>query len=234
MNYELLLDEIMINAISAKDLIDTPQNPTSYGVCPLQLEYHTSIFLAGMLLAFGQERAINFLIQVEELEEDIMIYTWTIGPHFGKNYQLWDQTSPLPFPKTNHNPYPYLDKLFAYTAVLNNRTDHQIIFVKKGIKIWTLSEILKEQIKQGYALLVMSNLYQNLPTQEAKQLSETLIQKCKAQILDEKLQADFPAFACLEKLYDEQHPPLLLDYLINTGDLGMDEQKSTSMRYMIR
>jgi hypothetical protein len=48
----------------------------------LQLEYHTSIFLAGALLSFGQNRPMLFLVQVEELEEDVMIFDGEIGPHF--------------------------------------------------------------------------------------------------------------------------------------------------------
>lgn len=45
-----------------------------YGVCPLDLEFHTSIFLAGALLAFDQSKPLIMLIQVEDLPKDIMLF----------------------------------------------------------------------------------------------------------------------------------------------------------------
>lgn len=234
MNYELLLDEIMVNTVSARQLITVPERQVNYGVCPLQLEYHTSIFLAGTILSLGQTRPLLFLIQVEDLEADIMLYTWTIGPHFGKQYKLQNQNSQFSFPETTQNRYPYLDKLFAYAAVLSTKTNHQVIFIKKGAKIWALSQQIKEHIDAGYALLILSNAYQNLPSDQAKKLSASLIQKCKEQLMDETLQSEFPAFACLQNLTNPQKDNIIMEHLINTWDLGMDSENSTSLRYLIR
>lgn len=155
MNYELLLDEIMVNSVGAKEIIWAPGKEIHYGVCPLQLEYHTSIFLAGALLSFGQNRPMLFLVQVEELEEDVMIFDGEIGPHFWKRYQLWSYGNS--FPKTSEKAYHYLDKLFAYTAVLNSRVDHQVIFVKKGVKseVWVLSSKSRLVKDTVYLYLVM-------------------------------------------------------------------------------
>ena len=52
MNYEQLLDEIMVNTLSAKELIGTPQRDFQYAVCPWDLEFHTMIFLSSILLTF--------------------------------------------------------------------------------------------------------------------------------------------------------------------------------------
>lgn len=232
MNYEVLLDEIMVNTIGAKELITPPQREIHHGVCPLQLEYHTSIFLAGTLLAFWQERPMIFLVQVEDLPEDLMVYTGEIWPHFWKTYKLWNQLS-FPFSETKDNAYPYLDKLFAYLAVLNSNTNHQVLFVKKGVKIWPLSSLLQEQINAGYGLLILSNAYQNIPSEQAKQLSSQLIKKCKTQLMEEELQEQFPALACLQTLYQQKDESTILDHLINTWDLGLDTEKSTSLRYFI-
>lgn len=232
MNYELLLDEIMVNSVGAKEIIWASGKEIHYGVCPLQLEYHTSIFLAGALLSFGQNRPMLFLIQVEELTEDVMIFDGEIGPHFWKRYQLWAYGNS--FPRTSEKAYHYLDKLFAYTAVLNSRVDHQVIFVKKGVKVWSLSAFLKEQISKGYGLLVLSNAYQNIPSWEAKELSAELIAQCKAEIMDEDLQEKFPAFACLHRLCQGYEGEVMTEHLINTADMGLDAEKSTSLWCMLR
>ena len=73
-----------------------------------------------------------FLIQVEDLAEDVMVFKGEVCPHFGKRYQLGEHE--FDFPTVTENAYSYHDKLFAYTAVLNSREDHQVIFVKKGVK----------------------------------------------------------------------------------------------------
>ena len=232
MNYELLLDEIMVNTVGVKELIWASGKDVHYGVCPLQLEYHTSIFLAGALLSFWQDRPMLFLIQVEDLAEDVMVFKGEVGPHFGKRYQLGEHQ--FDFPTVSENAYSYLDKLFAYTAVLNSREDHQVIFVKKGVKVWSLSSFLKQQVSQWYGLLILSNVYQNLPSSEAKQLSAELIAQCKAEIMDQNLQEQFPAFACLHKLCQGYDGNIVAEHVINTADMGLDAEKSTSLWCMLR
>lgn len=232
MNYELLLDEIMVNTVGAKELIWASGKDVHYGVCPLQLEYHTSIFLAGALLSFWQDRPMLFLIQVEDLAEDVMVFKGGVGPHFGKRYQLGEHQ--FDFPTVSENAYSYLDKLFAYTAVLNAREDHQVIFVKKGVKVWSLSSFLKQQVSQWYGLLILSNVYQNLPSSEAKQLSAELIAQCKAEIMDQNLQEQFPAFACLHKLCQGYDGNIVAEHVINTADMGLDAERSTSLWCMLR
>ena len=139
MNYEQLLDEIMVNTVSAQELIWLPQRDLRYGVCPGVLEFHTSLFLASALLAFDQHKPIIFLVQVEELPHDAMVYTGQIWPHFGR---VWNQNSEdlsavrkLQLEETDQNFYLYLDKLFAYLAVINMHQEHVVIFVKTGAKI---------------------------------------------------------------------------------------------------
>lgn len=75
MNYEQLLDEIMVNTLSAKELIGTPQREFHYAVCPRNLQFHTTIFLASILLAFDQQKPLIFLVQVDDLPESAMLYT---------------------------------------------------------------------------------------------------------------------------------------------------------------
>ena len=78
MNYESLLDEIMINTLSAKELIGTPQKEFHYAVCPWNLEFHTTILLSSILLSLDQYQPLILLIQVDELAESAMRYTGEI------------------------------------------------------------------------------------------------------------------------------------------------------------
>lgn len=97
-----------------------------------------------------------------------------------------------------------------------------------------MSSFLKDQIGQGYGLLVLSNVYQNLPSSEAKELSSALVEQCKAEIMDERLQEEFPAFACLHRLCQGYEGNIVTEHLINTADMGLDPEKSTSLWCMLR
>jgi hypothetical protein len=74
MNYEQLLDEIMVNTLSAKQLVGYPQKDYHYAVCPWTIEFHTSIFLSSALLCLNQNKPLIILVQVDELEKSAMIY----------------------------------------------------------------------------------------------------------------------------------------------------------------
>lgn len=97
-----------------------------------------------------------------------------------------------------------------------------------------MSAFLKGQISKGYGLLVLSNAYQNIPSCEAKELSAELIAQCKAEIMDENLQEQFPAFACLHRLCQGYEGEVMTEHLINTADMGLDAEKSTSLWCMLR
>lgn len=234
MNYEQLLDEIMVNTISAKELIGVPQVEVKYGVCPLDLEFHTSIFLAGALLAFDQSKPLVMLIQVEDLPEEVMVFRGQIGPHFGRVWDCGASKLLTHLPATEEKVYPYLDKLFAYLGVINSSQGHIVIFVKKGAKMQTLAQDLRTLLGEGYSLLVMSNAYQGLPSLQAKELSAELIEQCKRSAMKEDLEAQFPAFACLSALWAESSAEVVAEHVLNTGDMGMDQEYSTSLWCMLR
>ncbi len=78
MHYEQLLDEIMINTLSAKELIGTPQREFRYAVCPWNLEFHTTIFLSSILLSLNQHQPLILMIQVDDLPTAAMRYTGEI------------------------------------------------------------------------------------------------------------------------------------------------------------
>lgn len=134
MNYEQLLDEIMVNTLAARDFFGTPQENFRYSLCPFHLELHTTIFLAGSLLMLDQQKPVLALIQIDELPADMMLYTGQIGPHFGRSRKLSADFSfelSQSLATTDQNPYPYLDKLFAYLAVINTNSNHSVLFIKK-------------------------------------------------------------------------------------------------------
>lgn len=237
MNYEQLLDEIMVNTVSAQELIWLPQRDLRYGVCPGVLEFHTSLFLASALLAFDQHKPIIFLVQVEELPVDAMVYTGQIWPHFGR---VWNQNSEdlsavrkLQLEETDQNFYPYLDKLFAYLAVINMHQEHVVIFVKTGAKIWSLLGHIKPLLEQWYSLMVMNDCYAGLSMESCKEKTAQLIASCKHQSMTEEQQHDYPALACLSSLLAQRQGNQEIEHLINTGDLGLDEERSTSLWFMI-
>ena len=237
MNYEQLLDEIMVNTVSAQELIWLPQRDLRYGVCPGVLEFHTSLFLASALLAFDQHKPIIFLVQVEELPHDAMVYTGQIWPHFGR---VWNQNSEdlsavrkLQLEETDQNFYTYLDKLFAYLAVINMHQEHVVIFVKTGAKICSLLEHIKPLLEQWYSLMVMNDCYAGLSMESCKEKTAQLIASCKHQSMTEKQQYDYPALACLSSLLAQRQGNQEIEHLINTGDLGLDEERSTSLWFMI-
>lgn len=236
MNYETLLDEIMINTLSAQELITPPQKKVKFWVCPLQLEFHASIFLTGALLAFDQNKPIIFLIQVPDLPESALNYQGEIGPHFWRirNENQNQNASLQDLASTTDNHYPYLDKLFAYLGVINPNPEHLVIFVKAGEKNKNLTKILAPLLEKDYSLLVMSNTYENLSSFEAKNLSSKLIQACKTQQMSTTHQENFPALACLSQLSAQYDQPIVSEFLFNTGEMGMDQEKSTSMRCMLR
>ena len=68
---------------------------------------------------------------------------------------MWNQNSEdlsavrkLQLEETDQNFYPYLDKLFAYLAVINMHQEHVVIFVKTGEKISSLFEHIKPLLEQ--------------------------------------------------------------------------------------
>lgn len=242
MNYEQLLDEIMVNTLSAKELIWTPQKELRYAVCPPTLEFHTTIFLASALLALNQNKPIICLIQVDELPEPTMVYTGKIGPHFGR---IWDLKKRLPklllghhLPQCEANYYPYLDKLFSYLAVINTSESHLVLFIKKGEKNKNLSEILRKILHQNYSLLVMSTCYTDLPTATAKEKSESLISHILKKKMSLEEERNFPALSILSNLLD--HEPqtdaeqTTIEHIVHTGEIGLDTEHSSTLRFMMR
>lgn len=233
MNYEQLLDEIMINTLSAKELIGTPQKDLKFWVCPRSLEFHATIFLTGALLAFDQHKPIIFMIQVPELSAPALLYQWEIGPHFGRTRNK-EKIHGLDIAQTSENHYPYLDKLFAYLGVINPHPEHLVIFVKQGEKDQNLTSQLTALLEKNYSLLVISNAYSELPTWESKKLSNQLIQSCKNHQMQEEEQKHFSAFSYLSELSENYTGNIVSEILMNTGEMGLDHEKSTSMRCMLR
>lgn len=238
MNYEQLLDEIMINTLSAKELIGAPQREFHYAVCPRNLEFHTTIFLANILLTFNQENPLILLVQVDDLPESAMLYTGEIWPHFGRKRNCSQQIPELfvqhHFPQTEENYYSYLDKLFCYLGVINVNQNHLVIFVKKWEKNKNLAELLRKLLQTKYSLLVISNCFNQLPTDSCKEASEQLVNHIIKKKMNLEEQREFPAFWLLSELLPRESTNKPLDQLINTGDLGFDQEKSTSFRFMMR
>ena len=237
MNYEQLLDEIMVNTISANQLVGYPQKDFHYAVCPRTIEFHTSIFLSSALLCLNQKKPLIILVQVDNLEKDAMLYTWTIGPHFWrtrdlkKNAMTIEGTGKIPF--TDKNYYPYLDKLFCYLSVINVNQNHLVLFIKKGEKKTILANDLKKLLKNDYSLLVISNCYENLPINTCKEESNTLITHLKNKSMESTEKENFPAFSILSEILPKQENPNHIEQLINSWEIGFDNKKTTSLFFML-
>ena len=52
--------------------------------------------------------------------------------------------------------------------------------------------------------------------------------------MDEDLQEQFPVFACLHRLCQGYEGEVMTEHLINTADMGLDAEKSTSLWCMLR
>lgn len=237
MNYEQLLDEIMVNTLSAKELIGTPQRDFQYAVCPWDLEFHTMIFLSSILLTFDQKKPIIALIQVAKLPEPVMLYTGEIGPHFGRLRNVDNQPSQLfaqhGLAQTEENFYPYLDKLFCYLGVINPNQEHLVIFIRQGVKQTGLLALLKELLGKDYSLLVVSNCYDGLPMQACKAQSETLVAHLLDKQMSEAEQEAFPAFTILNQLLPKELGESAVGQLVNTEELGFSQDSSTSFWFML-
>lgn len=235
MNYEQLLDEIMVNAVSAKQLVWYPQKDFHYAVCPRTLEFHTPIFLSSILLSFDQEKPLVILVQVDDLPESSMIFTWKVGPHFWRirNFKKNLPEQFYEFPQTDKNYYPYLDKLFCYLSVININEKHTVVFVKKWEKNWEITETLKNILKKDYSLLVISNCYEGLPTITCKERAENLINHLKEKNMNKEEKEEFPALNILSELLPKKENPNIIEQLINSGDLWLNPNKTTSLRFMM-
>lgn len=235
MNYEQLLDEIMVNAVSAKQLVWYPQKDFHYAVCPRTLEFHTTIFLSSILLSFDQEKPLVILVQVDDLPESSMIFTWKVGPHFWRirNFKKNLPEQFYEFPQTDKNYYPYLDKLFCYLSVININEKHTVVFVKKWEKNWEITETLKNILKKDYSLLVVSNCYEGLPTVTCKERAENLINHLKEKNMNKEEKEEFPALNILSELLPKKENPNIIEQLINSGDLWLNPNKTTSLRFMM-
>ena len=237
MNYEQILDEIMVNTVSAKQLIWYPQVDFHYAVCPRILEFHTTIFLSSALLALNQEKSLVILIQVQNLPDSAMFYTWKIWPHFWriwdlkKNYTKWSEKCEIK--ETKENYYEYLDKLFCYLSVINVNEDHLVIFVKQGESNNGVKKFLSNLLKNDYSLLVISNCYSWLPTEISKEKSKSLINHFKRKVMDEKEQKSFPALNILSELLPSKENPNKIEQLVNTWDIWFGSEKSTDLRFMM-
>lgn len=231
MNYEALLDEIMVNTLSAKERLGLPQKSFKYAVCPWQLEFHTTIFLTSALLSLDQSKPLLILIQVEDAEAECLEYIGSIGPHFGR---IWKRSAEMSvFPQTVHNYYPYLDKLFSYLAVINTHQSHQVFFVNKGAKLQNLITMVAPLLQEEYSLLIVSDLYADLSTQESKTLSKSFIAALQNRQQPLLAEHEYPALALLHYLIS---PPSRKDakmQLVNTGELGLDSEKSSSLWFML-
>ena len=237
MNYEQILDEIMVNTLSAEKLIWYPQKDFHYAVCPWTLEFHTTIFLSSILLSLNQEKPLVILIQSEELPENAMVYTWAIGPHFWRIRECW-KTVPQELLEngiatTDKNYYPYLDKLFCYLSVINVNENHLVLFIKKGAKNSAVSDALKKLLWKDYALLVISNCHQWLPSDTCKERSENLINNLKNKTMDEEEKEAFPALSVLSELLPNKENPNHIEQLINSWEIGFDTKESTSLWFMM-
>ena len=235
MNYEQLLDEIMVNTISAKQLVWYPQTDFHYAVCPRTLEFHTTIFLSSILLSFDQEKPLAILVQVDDLPESTMLYTWKIWPHFGR---IRDFKKTIPeqfyeFPQTDKNYYPYLDKLFCYLSVININENHIVLFIKKWEENWDLTKALKKIIKKDYSLLVVSNCYEGLPMITCKERAENLITHLKEKNMDTEEKEEFPALNILSELLPKKENPNTIEQLVNSWEMWFNPEETTSLRFMM-
>ena len=235
MNYEQLLDEIMINTVSAEQLVWYPQKDFHYAVCPWTLEFHTTIFLSSILLSFNQEKPLAILVQVDDLPSSAMLYTWKVWPHF---WRTRDFSKNIPsqlenLEQTTENHYQYLDKLFCYLSVININPNHRVIFVKKGEKNSEVADDLREILKEDYSLLVISNCYEGLPTWECKEKAENLISHLKEKSLDNEEKEEFTALDILSELLPKNENPDTIEQLVNSWEIWFDTKKTTSLRFMM-
>lgn len=88
-------------------------------------------------------------------------------------------------------------------------------------------------LQEDYSLLIVSDLYTDLSTQESKTLSKSFIAALQHQQQPLLATADFPALALLGHLMSPQHRQESKMQLVNTGELGLNSEKSSSLWFML-
>jgi hypothetical protein len=69
-----------------------------------------------------------------------------------------------------------------------------VLFVKKGEKNKNLTDLLRKLLQTEYSLLVISNCFNQLPTNPCKEASEQLISHIVKKKMSLEEQRSFPAF----------------------------------------
>ena len=123
--------------------------------------------------------------------------------------------------------------MFCYLSVINTNKNHIVVFIKKWEKNSTLTDTIKELLKKDYALLVISNAYQDLPSDICKDKAENLISHLKTKSMNLEEKNNFPALNVLSELLPTLQNPDQIEQLINSWEMGFSKEKSTSLRFML-
>lgn len=84
----------------------------------------------------------------------------------------------------------------------------------------------------------MSTCYTDLPTATAKEKSESLISHILKKKMSLEEERNFPALSILSNLLD--HEPqtdaeqTTIEHIVHTGEIGLDTEHSSTLRFMMR
>lgn len=233
MNYEQLLDEIMVNTLAAQELLPATDCSVTYALCPATMQFHTMLFLTASLLTMDQDQPLLVMVQVDDLPEAIMRYSGEIGPHFGR---VWQRNEEIlsEIPATNECYYSDLERLFCYLAVLNPHSQHQVLFVKKGVLKSDFLRQVQELLQGQWSLLVLVDGVTGNSAMESKLSSQALLSHCLEQQMSEEEQLQFPVLSYLSSLMQGIEKPVLMQEIISPNDVGLEMPNAGAWRCLLR
>ncbi len=237
MDYEQLLDEIMLMTLSAERFIGDQLQQAQQVLIPASLEQYSKIFLSSSLLLLHPEKSTTILITLPQLPDDaeILQFCGTIGPHFGRRWffpsksdQNWESTD-------DQSIYPYLDQLFSYLSVLRTSENCQLIFLKAGHFPEALKTHLSKQ--EDHNLLIVSDFFLDMEQSQAEVQANKLLEGFSNLEFDTQLSSSYPILKLLRKRSMEgsenpEQSPLIS--LTNTGNLGLNSKKTKTLVFYAR
>ena len=223
-NYDQLLDEIILNTLSAEKFLWSGEGHRQQLIIPSSLESYSNLFLASSLLLLQPERKNNIIITIPELPEELLLFTGKIWPHFGKARNCKSINKDFDFMTTEESFYPYLDKLFCYLSVINPSKEHRVFFLREGAKHKQLKEFLSQEKESN--LIIISDFYNDLPQEIGKNKGLDLSMQLKTLAIDPEISADYPLLELFTVKTDNREP---LYHVLNTWELGLNPEKTKTL-----
>lgn len=237
MDYEQLLDEIMLMTLSAERFISDQLQQAQQVLIPASLEHYSKMFLSSSLLLLHPEKTTTILITLPQLPHDaeILQFSGTIGPHFGRRW-FFPENPTQNWPSTDDQSiYPYMDQLFSYLSVLRTSENCQLIFLKTGSFPDSLKDHLSKQTNQN--LLIVTDFFLDMEQSQAEIQAEKLLTGFSNLNFDTQLSSSYPILQLLGKRSikgSEKTDQSPLISLTNTGSLGLNPQKTKTLVFYAR